>query len=69
MPTPDKSAWTAPQWQAHLAAIHTLEGRREALHEVPEEWRVRVKHHLMTVFAIKKYHSKRKGAKSRRLAR
>ena len=60
MPELDKSNWTAANWQAHLAAIPTLEGRREALHEVPEEWRVRVKHHLQTVFAIRKYYDKKK---------
>jgi len=59
MPGLDKSDWCASQWQAHIAGIPTLEGRREALHEVPEEWRVRVKHHLQTVFAIKKYYANR----------
>ncbi len=48
-----KGEWCAAMWQAHIEKIPTFEGRKKALEEAPEEMRIRIKRHLITVRKLK----------------
>lgn len=50
----DKTDWSIPMHQAHIASLPTKELRIKALEDVPEQWRKRVEIHVKTVFALKK---------------
>lgn len=55
-PQPD---WTGPQYNAWVEAGETREERKARLEQVPEKYRNDVERHLKTVWAIRKFYSKK----------
>jgi hypothetical protein len=50
---------TLGQWNAYVESGATHDERRARLEEVPEDLRATVKRHAQTVFALRKYHSRK----------
>lgn len=48
------------QWNAYVIAGATREERKRRLAEVPDKWRAEVRRHAQTVFAIRKFHERKR---------
>lgn len=46
-------------WQGYVVSGKTREQRRARLEEVPEEYRDKVRRHVETYFAVRRYHRDR----------